>query len=101
MAKSVAHEDMGAIVQHLRQFVTCGPWDLDIAWAMSAHGYNAAKWAEGEGLLAELVSCDLPMEESLATAARWYREAAATARCALTTQPQLLAKLGVAEASPE
>jgi hypothetical protein len=101
MAGQVAQEDVGAVVLHLHGLVTYGPWDLDIASAMSGHGYDAAKWAEGQGLLAELVSCDLPVESCLTTAISWYREAVSTAQRALVSQPQLLAKLGVAEVGPE
>lgn len=105
MAGEVAHpnerEEFGTVVRYLHRLVTRGPADLDIAAAMSEHGFDAAKWAEGQGLLAELVSCDLPAERSLTTATRWYREAVDTARCALVTRPQLLAKLGVAELGPE
>jgi hypothetical protein len=101
MAGQVAQEDVGAVVLHLHGLVTYGPWDLDIASAMSMHGYDAAKWAEGQGLLAELVSCDLPVESCLTTAVRWYREAVSAAQRALVGQPQLLAKLGVAEVGPE
>jgi hypothetical protein len=96
-----AQEEVGAVVRHLHKLVTRGPWDLDIADAMSAHGYDAAKWAEGQGLLAELVSYDLHAESSLTTAIKWYKEAAVAARRALVTRPLLLAKLGVAEISPE
>jgi hypothetical protein len=104
MARKVAHsseKEIGAVVRHLHPLVTYGPWDLDIASAMSVHGYDAAKWAEGQGLLAELISCDLPLERSMITAINWYKEAAAAAQRALVTQPQLLAKLGVADSSPE
>lgn len=105
MARKVAHqkekEDVGALVRHLHGLVTYGPWDLDIASAMSVYGYDAAKWAEGQGLLAELVSCDLPVEHCLPTAVKWYNEAAAAARSALVTKPKLLAKLGVVESYPE
>lgn len=103
MARQVAHheerKDVSAVLQHLHRLVTYGPGDLDIAFAMSAYGYDAVKWAEGQGVLAELVSCDRPAEGSLATAAEWCREAAAAAQCALASRPQLLDKLGVAEAS--
>jgi hypothetical protein len=105
MAGPVAQQetgvDVGAIVRHLHRLVIRGPRDLDIACAMSAHGYDAIKWAEGQGVLAELVSCDLPVESSLTTAIEWYNEAVSTARRALVTQPQLLTKLGVAETDSE
>lgn len=96
-----AQEEVSTVIRHLHELVTYGPWDLDIASAMSAHGYDAAKWAEGQGLLAELVSYDLHEERSLTTAINWYKEAAVAARRALVTRPILLAKLGVAEMSPE
>jgi hypothetical protein len=83
------------VVRRLHGLVTVGPWDLDIAWAMAAHGYDAVKWAEGQGLLAELVSCDTPAGPALAAAIEWYEKAATTAREALATQPHLLAKMGL------
>jgi len=89
-----------AVVRHLHRLVTYGPWDLDVAFAMSPYGYDAVKWAEGQGVLAELVSCDQPRETCLIEAIAWYNEAATVARRALDNQPQLLAKLGVAEISP-
>jgi hypothetical protein len=101
MAGQVAQEDVGTVVLRLHELVTYGPWDLDISSAMSVHGYDAAKWAEWQGLLAELVSGDLPVESCLTTAVRWYREAVSTAQRALVSQPQSLAKLGVAEVGPE
>jgi hypothetical protein len=81
--------------------VTYGPRDLHIAAAMSAHGYDAVKWAEGQCMLAELVSSDSPPSSSLTKAVEWYKEASATARSSLATEPQLLAKLGLAEAGAE
>jgi alpha-beta hydrolase superfamily lysophospholipase len=99
MARNVAHykgnADVDAVVRHLHGLVTCGPRDLDIASAMSAQGYDAVKWAEGQGMLAELVSADLLTEASLTAAMGWYDDAAKAARRALAAQPQLLAKLGV------
>jgi hypothetical protein len=77
-----------------------GPWDLDVAHAMSSYGYDEVKWAEGQIVLAELVSCDRPGESCLDAASRWYDEAATAARRALEAKPQLLAKIGVAEAAP-
>lgn len=101
MAQRVAHrkerEVAGAIIQHLHQLVTYGPWDLDVAAAMSAYGYDEVKWAEGQGVLAELVMCDRPGDTCLAIAIEWYREAATAAQNALVTKPQLLAKIGVTE----
>jgi len=102
MAKKVAHrkesEVAGAIIQHLHKLVTYGPWDLDVAAAMSAYGYDEVKWAEGQGVLAELVTCDRPPDICLATAIEWYNEAATAAQSALDTKPKLLAKLGISEA---
>jgi hypothetical protein len=87
------------VIQCLHGLVTYGPWDLDVAWAMSAHGYDEAKWAEGQGMLAELVNSDRPARSTLAAAVAWYEEASNTARRALAAQPQLLAKLGLAPAA--
>jgi hypothetical protein len=99
MAKMVAHQthqtEAEVVARHLHRFVTYGPWDLDVAWAMSGHGYDEAKWAEGQGVLAELVTAELSVERSLVTAIGWYEEAAAVARQVLAKEPQLLAKLGV------
>jgi hypothetical protein len=84
------------IIQHLHNLVTYGPWDLDIALAMSRHGYDEVKWAEGQGVLAELVSSEPPTTDAVSTATAWYDEAANAARQALAAQPCLLAKLGLA-----
>jgi hypothetical protein len=84
-----------AVVRQMHNLVTYGPWDLDVASAMSAHGYDEVKWAEGQAILAELVSSDTPARSTLSAAQAWYKEAAATARGVLATQPQLLAKLGL------
>lgn len=99
MAGTVAQveRDASNVVRSLHKLVTYGPWDLDIADAMSAYGYDAVKWAEGEGMLAELVSVNSPEDVSLTTAVEWCQEATVAAQCALATKPQLLAKLGVAE----
>jgi hypothetical protein len=100
MARQVAHDrnwqDADVLARQLHRLVTYGPWDLDIAAAMSAYGYDEVKWAEGQGVLAELVSCDQVPDTSLTMASTWYDEAAGAARSALATQPQLLVKLGVA-----
>ncbi len=85
-----------AVIQRLHGLVTYGPWDLDVASAMSAHGYDEVKWAEGQAMLAELVSCDLPARTTLTAALTWYEEAATAAQRALATRPRLLAKLGLA-----
>jgi hypothetical protein len=86
---------VGTIIRHLHGLVTYGPWDLDIASAMSAFGYDEVKWAEGQGMLAELVSSDVPARTTLAAAISWYDEAARAARHALAAQPQSLMKLGL------
>jgi hypothetical protein len=104
MAKNVAHwketADVDAVVRRMHGLVTYGPADLDIAWAMSAHGYDAVKWAEGQGMLAELVSGELATEFSVNAAIGWYEEAISAAEHALASQPRLLAKLGVSLAGP-
>jgi hypothetical protein len=85
-----------AVVRQMHNLVTYGPWDLEVASAMSAHGYDEVKWAEGQAMLAELISCDTPARSTLSAAQTWYQEAAAIARGVLATHPQLLAKLGLA-----
>lgn len=85
------------VIRHLHGMVTRGPRDLDIASAMSHHGYDAVKWTEGQGMLAELVDSDVPNATTLTAAIDWYDEAALAARHALATRPRLLAKLGLAE----
>lgn len=85
-----------AVVQQMHNLVTYGPWDLEVASAMSPHGYDEVKWAEGQAMLAELISCDTPARRTLSAAQTWYQEAAATARDVLAARPQLLAKLGLA-----
>jgi hypothetical protein len=97
IASSTYGEDANTLIQHLQRLVTCGPWDLDIAYAMAGYGYDAVKWAEGESVLAELVDCDRPGQYHLTVAVQWYREAASTAQKALTARPHLLKKLGVTE----
>lgn len=84
-----------AIVLHLHGLVTYGPWDLDVAAAMSGYGYDEVKWAEGQGMLAELLSVEEPAQSTLSAARVWYEEAAKAARRALAAQPQALAKLGL------
>jgi hypothetical protein len=103
MAERVAQigpENASDVVRYLHRLVTCGPWDLDIASAMSAYGYDAVKWAEGEGMLAELVTYDPPPEISVTSAIEWCKEATAAAQRALAARPGLLVKLGVVEAVP-
>ena len=95
----VYHEGSGmanAVARQMHNLVTYGPWDLDAASAMSRYGYDEAKWAEGQGVLAELVSSERPARTVLAAALTWYEEAAGAAQRALTGQPQVLARLGVA-----
>jgi hypothetical protein len=84
------------VIRHLHGLVTHGPRDLDIASAMSLHGYDAVKWMEGQGMLAELVDADVPAATTLTAAMEWYSEAALAAQHALATRPGLLAKLGLA-----
>ncbi|MFC2030124.1 hypothetical protein ACFLWA_05280 [Chloroflexota bacterium] len=93
--------DASAVIRHLHGLVIYGPGDLDIASAMSAYGYDAVKWAEGQSMLAELVSSEAPMRTSLTPALSWYDEAVHAARDALAAKPQLLAKLGLVEAGSE
>lgn len=104
MARNVAHwketADVDAVVRQMHGLVTYGPADLDIAWAMSAHGYDAVKWAEGQGMLAELLSGEQASEFSLNAAIGWYEEAISAAQRALASQPKLLAKLGVGMVEP-
>jgi len=90
------NDGVTGVILLLHGLVTYGPGDLDIASAMSTHGYDAVKWAEGQGMLAELVSNDGPLETTMAAAAEWYDEAASAARQALAAEPRLLAKLGLA-----
>ncbi len=96
VAHCTERTDAEAVVRHLHELVTCGPGDLDVAFAMSAYGYDEVKWFEGQGVLAELVNDDLSSEPNLAAAIGWYEEAVTVAREALAGQPKLLMKLGVA-----
>ena len=96
-AEGRPHSDVNVLVHHLHGLVVYGPGDLEIAHTLSAYGYDAVKWAEGQGMLAELVTCDAPGERRLDAARQWYREAAKTARQALAAQPGLLAKLELCE----
>lgn len=90
-----------AVVQKMHNLVTYGPGDLDAAFAMAQYGYDEVKWAEGQGVLAELVSSENPARSTMAVALAWYEEAAGAARRALAGQPQLLAKLGLAAMGSE
>ena len=90
-------ERTSTMLHRLHNLVTYGPGDLDIAAAMAPYGYDATKWAEGQGVLAELVSCDVPPRLILAAAAIWYSQAAADAQRALGARPRLLAKLGLGD----
>jgi hypothetical protein len=105
MLASVAYQEGSAIatavVRQMHNLVTYGPWDLDAASAMSQYGYDETKWAEGQGVLAELVSSDSPARATMAAAAAWYEEAAKAARRALAGQPWVLAKLGLAASGSE
>jgi hypothetical protein len=96
-APSYRQESARLVVRRMHGMVTYGPWDLDIAWAMAGYGYDAVKWAEGQSLLAELVSSDVPAGSALASAMAWYDEAATTAQQVLAAQPHLLAKLGLSK----
>jgi hypothetical protein len=93
--RQLESSDARILVRHLHPLVTCGPWEIDIAWAMSPHGYDEVKWAEGQAMLAELVSNSAPPRAILTAASCWYQEAAATARRVLAGQPYLLTKLGL------
>ena len=99
MATTVAHRrerrDASTIIQHLHKLVTNGPWDLDIAQAMAIQGYDEVKWAEGQVVLAELISSERPLEEYLAAADKWYDEAVTAAQRALVSRPGLLSKIGI------
>jgi hypothetical protein len=90
-----------AVVRQMHNLVTCGPWDLDVAFAMSRYGYDEVKWAEGQGVLAELVSSESPARATMAAAMVWYEEASGAARRALAGQPQVLARLGLAVTNSE
>jgi hypothetical protein len=92
--------DVRSLVHHLHSLMVYGPGDLEIAHALSPYGYDAVKWAEGQGMLAELVTCDTPGEGCLDAAQAWYQETASTARRALGAHPRLLAKLGLREMCP-
>lgn len=85
-----------AVALRLHGLVTYGPWDLDVAAAMSCYGYDEVKWTDGQGMLAELLSDDAPPQSTLAAARAWYEEAARVARYALASQPRALEKLGLA-----
>jgi hypothetical protein len=86
---------VSGFIQLMHGLVTYGPGDLDIASAMSGEGYDAVKWAEGQGMLAELVSSDPPEETTVTAAFHWCDEAVSAAREALAAEPTLLAKLGL------
>jgi hypothetical protein len=94
---SPRNSEAQAVIRHLHNLVTTGPWQLDIVGAMSPHGYDEVKWAEGEAMLAELISSNAPPRAILTAAACWYQEAAAAAQQALAGRPHLLAKLGLRE----
>jgi hypothetical protein len=100
-ACQASNRSASAVILHLHGLVTYGPWDLDVAAAMSDYGYDEVKWAEGQGMLAELLSADVPATNTLAAARSWYEEASSAARRALATQPRALEKLGLAGMSCE
>lgn len=83
------------VIRLLHGLVVNGPGDLEIASAMSTKGYDEVKWAEGQCMLAELVSSERPRETTVTAAAAWYDEAASAARHVLAAQPRLLDKLGL------
>ncbi len=83
------------VIRRLHGLVIRGPWDLEIAAAMSVFGYDEVKWVEGQTMLAELVNCEAPAPSLLEAALAWYEEAATAARRALSAQPHLLARLGL------
>lgn len=85
----------GPLIQDLHELVVRGPRDLRIASALSQQGFDEVKWAEGQSMLAELLTPEGPPVAALDAAAAWYDEAADTARQALAGDPQLLAKLGL------
>jgi hypothetical protein len=95
VAQIMAKEDASAVIRDLDKLVTRGPGDLEIVGAMTPFGYDTAKWAEGQGVLAELVTSEQPSAMLIAQARRWYYEAADAASHALTARPTLLSKLGV------
>jgi hypothetical protein len=95
VAQIMAKEDAGAVIRELGKLVTLGPGDLEIIEAMTPFGYDTAKWAEGQGVLAELVTSEQPSATLIARARRWYYEAADAANHALTARPTLLGKLGM------
>jgi hypothetical protein len=82
------------VIFALHGLVVDGPRDPDIARSMFRHGYDAAKWAEGQAMLAELVSAEAPPAEALNAAAAWCSEAADVAHRALAGHPDLLSRLG-------
>jgi hypothetical protein len=84
------------VIRQMHNLVTYGPWDLDVASAMSAQGYDEVKWADGQVILAELIASEIPPRSILLAAQTWYEEASVAARWALAGQPKLLGKLGLA-----
>ncbi|MBN1658988.1 MAG: hypothetical protein JXA93_11325 [Anaerolineae bacterium] len=95
VAQMMVKEDAGAVIRDLDRLVTRGPGDLEIIEAMTPFGYDMAKWAEGQSVLAELVASEQPSETLVARARRWHHEAADAASHALTAHPTLLVKLGM------
>lgn len=85
--------DVNRVILCMHGLVTYGPSDLHISLAMSRVGYDAVKWAEGQCLLAQLVTSERPLATHVAQALRWYEEAAGAARQVLSDS--LLAKVGL------
>jgi len=95
VAQILAKEDAGAVIRDLDRLVINGPGDLEIVEAMTPFGFDEVKWAEGQEVLAELVSNEQPSDRLLTRARRWYGEAADAASHALTARPTLLVKIGM------
>ena len=86
---------VSAAIQKMHSLVTYGPSDLEVASAMSAQGYDEVKWADGQGMFAELIASEVSQPGILLAALAWYEEASRAARRALEAQPRLLHKLGL------
>jgi hypothetical protein len=96
-----AISDLNAFIHHLHAVVATGPRDPRVVAAMRVAGYDDAKWAEGQGLLAALVMSDAPDAPTLHAAEAWYAEAATSARRTLAGTPRLLARLGLGTTAGE
>lgn len=89
--------EIEAMVRHLHHLVVDGLRDREAVRAMTIHGYDEIRWAEGQQLLAELVHSE-PYDLSVLSRARgWYEETCRAAREALGDAPLLLARLGLRE----